>query len=83
MFQTKEQDTTSQENLNEMEVSNLSDKDFNVMVIKMLIELRRIDEHSETFNKETENMRKNQGEVTELKHTVIELKDRGAQQQSR
>ena len=57
----KEQYKTSETNLNKMEVSNLPDKDFKVMVIKMLIELgRRIDEHSENFNKEMENIRKYQ-----------------------
>ena len=42
-----------------MEVNNLVDKEFNVMVIKKLAELgRRIDEHSVNFNKEMENIRK-------------------------
>ena len=49
MFQSKEQDKTSEEELNEMEISNLPDKELKVMVIKILTELRRrIDEHSET-----------------------------------
>ena len=38
----KEQDKTSEKkNLNEMEISNLPDKEFKVMVINMLTELRR------------------------------------------
>lgn len=41
-----------------MEMSNLSDKQFAVMVIKMLIELGRRNEHIENFNKETENISK-------------------------
>lgn len=44
--------------INEMEMSNLSDKQFAVMVIKMLIELGRRNEHIENFNKETENISK-------------------------
>ena len=41
------------------------------MVIKMLTKLgRRMDEHSEHFNKEIENIRKFQIEVTELKNTI-------------
>ena len=36
-----------------MEISNLPDKEFKVMVIKMLTELgRRREEHSEIFNKQ-------------------------------
>ena len=51
MFQMKEQDKTPEE-LSEMEISNLPDKEFKVMIIKMLNKLRRrIAEHSEKFNK--------------------------------
>ena len=43
------------------------------MVIKMLTELkRRIDEHTENFNREMENIRKYQTEVTELKNIITE-----------
>ena len=35
-----------------MEISKLSDKEFKVMIIKMLNELgRRLDEHTENFNR--------------------------------
>ena len=52
------------------------DKEFKVMIIKMLAELRRrMDEHSENFDKETENVRKYQTESIELKNTISELKD--------
>ena len=45
------------------------DKEFQVMVIQLLTELRRrTDEHSENFNKQMENIRKYQIEVTELKN---------------
>lgn len=40
-----------------MEISNLLDKKFKVMVTKTFTELRRrVDEHNETFSKETENL---------------------------
>ena len=42
------------------QTSNLLDKEFKEMVIKMLTKLRRMEELSETFNKEVENIRKNQ-----------------------
>lgn len=45
--------------LNEVELSNLLDKEFKVIVIKMLTKLgRRIDEFSKNFNKEIENILK-------------------------
>ena len=54
-----------------MELSNLPDKELKVMVTKMLTELgRRMDEHSENFNKEKNNIRKYQTEVTGLKNTI-------------
>ena len=42
-----------------MEISNLPDKEFKVMIIKMLNELgRRMDKHSENFNEELEYTKK-------------------------
>ena len=53
MFQMKEQDKTSGKILNEMQINNLSDKVFKVMVIKIFTEFgRTMDKHSENFNKE-------------------------------
>lgn len=34
-----------------MKTGNLPDKEFKVMIIKILTELRRMDEHSANFNK--------------------------------
>ena len=68
----KEQDKTPEE-LSEVVKSNLPDKEFKVMIIKMLNELRRrMDEHSEKFNKQLENINKNQ---TELNNTINEIKN--------
>ena len=69
MFQIKEQNKTSEEQ-SEVEISNLPSKEFKVMIIKMLKELRRrTDEHSEKLevsNKELENIKKNQTEMKEI-----------------
>lgn len=46
------------ETLNEMEISNLTDKEFKVMVINMLMELRRMNEYSGNLNKKIENIQK-------------------------
>ena len=41
------------------QINNLPDKEFKALVIRMLMELRkRIDKHSENFNKEPENIKK-------------------------
>ena len=45
MSPTKEQDKTPEE-LREVEISNLPEKEFKVMTIKMIKELRRMDEQS-------------------------------------
>lgn len=47
MFQMKEQDKNAEKLLNEMEmeISNISDKQFKIMIMKMLTKLeRRVDE---------------------------------------
>ena len=46
MTQMKEQEKTPVKELNEMEISNLSDTEFKILVIRMLKKL------SENFNKE-------------------------------
>lgn len=53
MFQKKEQDKSPETNLNKMEISDLSDREFKIMVIKMLTGVRRaMKAHSENFNRE-------------------------------
>lgn len=42
-----------------MEIRNVPDKEFKIIIIKMLTELvKRMDENNENFNKEMENVRK-------------------------
>ena len=61
MLQVKGQDKISEKELNETEISNLPEKRFKLMVIKILSEFRRrLEEHSENFNKKMENIKKNQ-----------------------
>ena len=57
MFQMKEQDKALEE-LSEVELGNLPEKQFRVMIIKMIKELgRRMDAHSEKL----EDLTKSQG----------------------
>ena len=55
----KEQDRISEKELNKIEISNLPEKEFKIMIIKMITELERrkgeTDDHSENFSKELEN----------------------------
>ena len=75
MFQMKEQDKTSETELNEVETGNLPHREFKVMIAKMTKELwRRMDEERnnlEVFIKELENTKKCQ---TEMKDIITEMK---------
>ena len=63
--------TTLEKDLKEVETSDFPDKEFKVMVTKMLTEFgRRMDEHSEKLNKELKAIKKNQ---IELKNTILEI----------
>ena len=53
MFQKKEQYKTSEKSINEIRISDLSYKEFKIMVIKVLTKFwRRMDEHSENVNRD-------------------------------
>lgn len=55
-------------------MTNFTDEGFKNTVIKILIKLMtRVDELSKNFNKEVENIHKNQ---TELKNTITKMKNR-------
>ena len=61
MFQTKNQEKNPEKNRNETEINNLPDRKFKAIVIRMLTDLgKRIQEHSENFNKELENQNRNE-----------------------
>ena len=65
MLQLKEQSLLPpQKTPNESEISNVPDKEFKEMVIRMLTNLseRRMEELSENFNKDLENVRKKKSE---------------------
>lgn len=53
------------------EINNMPDKEYKVMTVKILTGLeKRVEIHSETFNKEIENIEKSQ---SNLKNTVTEI----------
>ena len=49
MFQMKKQDKTLEVELSKVELGNQPDKEFRVVIIKMIKELKRIDAQSKTL----------------------------------
>ena len=65
MLQTKEQGKTPQEQINEKETGSLPEKEFRVMIIKMIQDLgnrveARIEMIQEMVNKDLEELKNNQ-----------------------
>lgn len=58
MFQMKEKDKTPEKEQNKMKISNLFEKEFNVIVIKILDWREEwMNEHRENFNKDIGNIK--------------------------
>ena len=63
--QMKEEDKTPQKQLNEMEIGNLPEKEFRIMIVKMIQDLRKrmeakIEKMQEVFNKDLEELKNKQ-----------------------
>ena len=63
MYQMKEQDKTPQKQLNEVEVGKLPEKEFQIMIVKMIQDLGKrmevkIEKMQEMFNKDLEEPKK-------------------------
>ena len=77
MYQMKEQDKTPEKQLNEVEIGNLPEKEFRIMVVKMIQDLRKrmeakIEKMQEMFNKHLEELKNKQ---TEMNNTITEMKN--------
>ena len=77
MSQMKEQGKTLQDQINEEEIGNLPEKEFRVMIIKIIQNLRkrmeaRIEKIQEMFNKDLEKLKNKQ---TEMNNTITEMKN--------
>ena len=79
MLQTKEQGKNLQDQINEEEIGNLPEKEFRVMIVKMIQNLRNrmeawIEKTQEMFNKDLEELKNKQAvvnnTVTEMKNTL-------------
>ena len=77
MLQTKEQGKNPQEQLNEEEIGSLPEKEFRVMVIKMIQHLRkgmeaRMEKIQGMFNKDLEELKNKQ---TVMNNTITEMEN--------
>ena len=76
MYQMKEQDKTPEKQLNEVEIGNLPEKEFRIMIVKMIQDLgkrmeAKIEKMQEMFNKDLEELKNKQ---TEMNNTISEMK---------
>ena len=77
MFQMKKQDKNPEEQLSEVELGNLAEKQFRVVIVKMIQDLGKKMETQtkkiqEIFNKELEDIKNKQ---TEINNTITEMKN--------
>ena len=68
-----EQGKNPQDQINEEEIGNLPEKEFRIMIVKMIQNLgNRIDKMQKTFNKDIEEQKRNQAM---MKNTINEIKN--------
>ena len=65
MYKMKEQDKTPEKQLNETEIGNLPEKEFRIMIVKIIQDLgksmeAKIEEMQEMFNKDLEELKDKQ-----------------------
>ena len=76
-YQMKEQDKTPEKQLNEVEIGNLSEKEFRIMTVKMIQNLRKrkeakIEKMQEMFNKDLDELKNKQKKD---EHTITEIRN--------
>ena len=65
IYQVKEQDKTPEKQLNEVDIGNLPEKEFRIMIVKMIQDLgirmeAKIEKMQEMFNKDLEELKNKQ-----------------------
>ena len=73
----KEQDKNPEKQLNEVQIGNLPEKQFRILIVKMIHDLgkrmeAKIEKMQETFNKDLEELKNKE---TEMNNTIIEMKN--------
>ena len=85
MYQMKEQDKTPEKQLNETEIGNLPEREFRIMIVKMIQDLgkrmeTKIEKLKEMFNKDLAELKNKQTEMnnitTEMKNTLEGINSR-------
>ena len=75
IYQTKEQDKTPEKQLNEVEIGNLPEKEFRIMIVKIQDLGKRmeakIEKMKEMFNNDLEELK---NKHTEMSNTITEMK---------
>ena len=76
MYQMQEQHKTPEKQLNEVEIGNLPEKEFRIMILKMIQDLgkkmeAKIEKMQEMFNKDLQELKNKQ---TEMNNTRTEMK---------
>ena len=76
IYQMKEQDKTPEKQLNEVELGNLPEEEFRIMIVKMIQDLgkrmeAKMEKMQEMFNKNLEELKNKQ---TEMNNTITEMK---------
>ena len=77
MYKMKEKDKTPEKQLNEVEIGNLPEKEFRIMIVKMIQDLgkrteAKIEKMQEIFNKDLEELK---NKHTEMNNTITEMKN--------
>ena len=85
MYQMKEQDKTPGKQLNEVEIGNLPEKEFRIMIVKMIQDLgkrmeAKIEKMQEMFSKDLEELKKKhleelKNKQTEMNNKISEMKN--------
>ena len=84
MYHVKEQDKTPEKQLNEVEIGNLPEKEFRIMIVKVIQDLGKrmeamIRKMQEMFNKDLEELKNKhleelKNKQTEMNNTITEMK---------
>ena len=85
MYQMKEQEKPPEKQLNEVEIGNLPEKEFRIMIVKMIQDLgkrmeAKIQKMQEMFNKDLEELKNKhleelKNKQTEMSNTITEMKN--------
>ena len=86
IYQMKEQDKTPEKQLNKVVIGNLPEKEFRIMIVKMIQDFgkrmeAKIEKMQEMFNKDLEELKNKHREElknkqTEMNNTITEMKNK-------